>query len=539
MAYKWDDLFLVNSLLNNKYKIIAALFLIFFIPTYRGFFAPFYSVADADTIYVGQALNFNGDYPQTYFDHPGYTYTEALRHWLHAARGIGFTKASNIKSLFALPVAEIGENFARNVYAARFFSTFLAVIFVFISGWMFWYLTRNRFGSWAVIFLLAASNGIAVHTIQVRCELFGMLLIVCSLFSLIVALTSQGIRRLTGFAIFGAACYCAALTKIQTIPILLLMPLAAYLLILATRKDIKPEVQPLPYGNWGKGLLAFGMIALSLLIIRKLHTALLTTPYGTEHYESYHLIILLYLLVLGAWIQFKVLKSAWAGVLAFSSIFAGASLVDIFFTSVMHTLEARPIGAITQFRAYAAIYAPAVAGDLASGGFSRLMGAVAEKFSLTVLLKNPIFFLIYLCPLIFVWGRNKLGKLQIIGVAGLFGTGILIDAICRLRYLASFYYIFFELFYVLAFAAAICILSDIKDQRQRHMTVLIGCALAALVMFSEVKNKQQLDEGSYYALDIHQPVQAVCKLFFYNKYFLLKANEFGGCERVMGASEIQ
>ena len=109
---------------NKSYISILALVcisaIVLSIALYRGIYAPFTSVSDADSIYVAQALMFNSGLPQTYFDHTGYIYILVLSKFFSFLYWLGIIHVDSMLQLFR--AKDFFTAFADLIYAGRYFS---------------------------------------------------------------------------------------------------------------------------------------------------------------------------------------------------------------------------------------------------------------------------------------------------------------------------------------------------------------------------------------------------------------------------------
>ena len=86
------------------------------------------ATSDADLIFVSQALLVAGGHAQTYTDHTGYLYIQALAGWFRALHAVGLLSAGSLRDM--PHDAAFLPAFADLVVAGRWFTAVLASVTV-------------------------------------------------------------------------------------------------------------------------------------------------------------------------------------------------------------------------------------------------------------------------------------------------------------------------------------------------------------------------------------------------------------------------
>ena len=126
--------------LGGAYGILAG---VIAIPPLRGLHAPFTAIADNDAVYAAQALLFNANLPQTYFDHTGYLFSLLLAGWLDLSHSLGFIPLADMQTLF-LSSEPFGQLFQPVVVSGRIFLIFQAIVMVLTFSYGVFLLTKDK-----------------------------------------------------------------------------------------------------------------------------------------------------------------------------------------------------------------------------------------------------------------------------------------------------------------------------------------------------------------------------------------------------------
>jgi len=213
------------GLSGRKYDTVViglATVIITAIALYHDIFRHYLSSADADFIYVYQALLFNDGLSQAYFDHTGYVYFLILTGWIKALYWLGIVGAERLGELTGRDAFE--PLFAELVYAGRWLSIVLVTAFAVCFYYGVRFLTGNRHVAAAAAIVLAFSPGMVAHSLVMRTGLPAMLFVVMAFFMLIGAIRARGWREIWLLVAVGFFCMIAMMAKMQVIFLLLALP---------------------------------------------------------------------------------------------------------------------------------------------------------------------------------------------------------------------------------------------------------------------------------------------------------------------------
>ena len=213
------------GLSGRKYDTVViglATVIITAIALYHDIFRHYLSSADADFIYVYQALLFNDGLSQAYFDHTGYVYFLILTGWIKALYWLGIVGAERLGELTGRDAFE--PLFAELVYAGRWLSIVLVTAFAVCFYYGVRFLTDNRHVAAAAAIVLAFSPGMVAHSLVMRTGLPAMLFVVMAFFMLIAAIRARGWREIWLLVAVGFFCMIAMMAKMQVIFLLLALP---------------------------------------------------------------------------------------------------------------------------------------------------------------------------------------------------------------------------------------------------------------------------------------------------------------------------
>lgn len=182
--------------------------------------------SDADVIYIGQVLGFNAGLPLTYFDHTGFLLILLLAAWLRLLGTVGFIDSVDIRDL---PAADNFADFlAPAIFAGRFLSLVTGLLFVMACTWMVWRLTRRRWLAGLAALLVASSGGVVFGAFEIRPELMST-----AFFLMAMVCMFRAQRTVSNYWLgpvgAGVFIYLALLTKVQTIPAIMALPVFALL----------------------------------------------------------------------------------------------------------------------------------------------------------------------------------------------------------------------------------------------------------------------------------------------------------------------
>ena len=216
--------------------------------------------ADADIIYVYQALLFNDGLKQDYFDHTGYLYFVILSLWIRLFAFFGLVEIHRFSQLPG--PTEFEHVYAQLVFAGRWLSVLLAAILAFVLYRNIRKLTGLPIVAALVGVLVSLSPGVITHSLILRTELPAILFALLAFFALVRACRADGVQTYVHLFIAALLSMLSLLTKVQTIFLLLFYPLLA--LLYGQRSKTGIALLPEPNTRTLTAAFVFGAIAFVL-----------------------------------------------------------------------------------------------------------------------------------------------------------------------------------------------------------------------------------------------------------------------------------
>ena len=481
--------------------ILAA---ILFYPFYRGFDIPYTANADAEAVYISQALLFNSRLEQTYFDHTGYLAILMLSIWFKFSRLLGIIPLDNMIYL-GDSQAPFGWLFAPLVNVTHILLIFLAVAFVLIFIIGLYLLTKKLKLALFAGLILATTQGIAIHMLGFRPELisamFFMLMLMCAL----LFAQEEKFSYQAGLVFLASLfAYAALLTKYQIIFGILCIPLIALLWNKGANKlSYYPKIEY-------KDMLVVGFV-FSLISWPFLYAVF---NYLVFDIRFLHILIAVYLsIIILSYHLFRI--KSWKHTVML--ILSGFSGISVAFSYNLFNFDSRNTISIFYFFEYAQPYITGEQG-------SQFLWPLLNNFGITLLDKvsfGELFFqyssaLIYLIALLLLvflaWRRQFNYSLQ---TGSLLALALLLETVFRLRYMSSAYYIYTEFLVLMSIFLALARLQSGNFLSKRNMYLIhVGLSFLAILFFAQ--NITAIDQNNFPAvINIAQPHEMFCGMGYF------------------------
>lgn len=460
----------------------------------RGLFAPYWDVADADSIYIGQATLLNAKFGQQYFDHTGYLYILLLSWWLKISYWLGFVPKPHVWSL--LESGQFADQYRAFTTSARILAFTLSSVFCMGFGVAIWKLIKSLPIALATIALLALSQANGIHAIQIRAEL-----LCAGLFFIALILAAKDNLKLSYYFTIGFCCYGSTMAKIQTIPAILMLISALPFLFSSVSsqedrwlqkilkiKDIKPKI-----------------FRVSILIASGIffHFLYWNGKMIWEEPKAYHGLI--WGFILGLYL----LRNRRVELFTMS---LGAAFA---FTFHSFAFRENNVRAISHFIDHALTYSQKSAEtSLLTSVFSHFEDFIFQ-FSFDQLNQYPFNYL-FIAGLFFFLGRIITTKTFPKCEALLILLVIAFEVLFFLRYYSSLYRIFVDPIKVLLFVISGYRLGEALLFKKATVVVLFS-SLACITYLDFVKTLDRWRGNTFNACDIRQPSKNFCGQVYYNE----------------------
>ena len=433
------------------------------VAVYHDLSRSFLASSDPDIVYVYNALLFNEGLPQKYIGHTGYVYFLILSGWFAALDGLGVIP---ISSYGELPRGSSFEPiYATLVYAGRWLSIFLVAGFALTFYYGLRWFTGHRLIAAATTILFVLSPGLLTQVLVMHTELPAVILVFAGTGALAYAVREDGLRAFVSLGLAAFLLTLAAMTKIQVVFLVLMVPALAYVLGKRQTGTVDPAstlFETIPFEVMIGFLLAFSVPA---------HVMIWTQIIGHDDEAAfyvagnYQLAIACCLAV--AIIAYGVIyQRSWPlAVLGLTVVSAGFSLatyVNFFHHSVQNTfVVGNFIEHMSKFSTVnvAAGISPAGSMDVYVAILDKIGSNISDALTRNILsaefAKRPLT-LVYQVVFVAIVIATIKRQWQLFFVAGtLFGIGFAMEVITSFRYWTDHYRIFSEPWALLAFAVVL------------------------------------------------------------------------------------
>lgn len=449
----------------------------------HGIDRPFNQEPDAGITWVYQTILVTDGKPQTSTDHSGYLHFLLMGGWYLLLKFLGFVSASSLSDILQAPVPR--EAFIELVGASRVFSG----IFVGLIGAIFFLglksLTENRTIATVASLILVVTTGFVEQAIRIHTELFSALFAYTALFLILAASRTSRIRGFIWLGLAATASVLALLSKLQALPLLLSFPLIA---LAFGSRPVDPFFDPLVRASSGSVLvasascLAISTIPLAMLIA----TLAAFDGFSTVlHPQIFQLFVISYIIIsIGVYCFFY--RPHWkTTLLGYTSVSAGVS-IGVFFLFVNHLPELFQIMvnyvnhmnryAVTRLDPHQTLTTENY--EILKNILQNLVGifgeTIARSFTFGLGRENLITPLYWMLVVGGFWACIK--REWSLGVRLLLFLSIALgmEMFCRLRYLATWYYIYFEPWVIIGNALFYSGLIEYYKNHSQYRRVKIG-----------------------------------------------------------------
>lgn len=452
------------------------------VPFYQGVTRHFLDASDADIIYVYEALRANSGMPQHYFDHPGYVYFLILAGWFQLLNLLGFVSTIHFAPMAALSGDVFVSAYAKLVYGGRVLAILLSALYALavFFGVRWW--TRNIYVAALCGFVFALCTGTAMQSLIMRNELPSSLFVFVSFLALLGAVRAPLGRNELFLGLVGFFAVLAMLTKVQSIFLLLGLPVLA----------IAFGCAPTPYaGPTGCRELKLRSLALWLSAVAIGLPATLMVVWAIRQRDASGLYqVLLVIYVAATMIAYgRLYGVAWRRVLdAMAALVIGISLG--FFVHLIHH-NPNNLRIIVDFVGHMVQFSQVRKG-LAVGGatlpnllpvaWHGIQQVVAARTVDLNLIRQPfpmVEFGVLIGALVVAWrGRYQVACQALL----LLGLALTVEAVFHLRYFAPWYQIYTQPWVIFAAGLLVAAALDLKGKHLR--AVLMSSGAVALIVIA-------------------------------------------------------
>ena len=390
---------------------------------------------------------------QTEYAHTGFFHLVLMGLWFQFLDVIGVVSASTLSQV--QNAAEHNSAFNDLVIAARCFSAMSIGAFsiAVYSGLRF--LTGHRSISALMAGLFCFSPGVVEQAIRIHTELFSAMFVFTAFFLVVAAARTHGWRSLLWLALAAACSILSMYSKMQALPLLLMLPVAA--LAFGTRVS-SSRIDPLIRMEYSTVMavcitsMAFSVIAITMIIAKIITidgAAVIISPQIVlPVFTAYFLLLML----LYTWIYRPHWKSFFLGV---SSLGVGTS-TGLYFVFVHNDPEV--VTKMVNIIDHMAAFSTAREGDtllamMNPDSFRSLLlvtminnywDSLVRSFSFNVQEKNIIIGLYWVLTGGILWSLATRKWRLAFQLSIFLGTAISMEAYCRIRYFAPWYNIYVE-----------------------------------------------------------------------------------------------
>ncbi|NQV99237.1 MAG: hypothetical protein HQ483_06040 [Rhodospirillales bacterium] len=214
---------------NIPYTILCVKALVFCIPVviaiWHGIDRPFQQEPDANVNWVFQSLLLAEGMHQSGYDHTGFFHLVMMGFWFQFLDFIGVVGASTLSQV--QNSAELSAAFNDLVIAARYFSAISVGLLSMAVYSGLRHLTGNGTIAALIAVLFCLSPGVVEQAIRIHTELFSAMFIFVAFFLVVAAARTHGWRGLLWLALAAAFSILSLYAKMQAMPLLLMLPVAA------------------------------------------------------------------------------------------------------------------------------------------------------------------------------------------------------------------------------------------------------------------------------------------------------------------------
>jgi hypothetical protein len=394
---------------------------------------------DADLIFLGQALRLGDGLGQTYHDHTGHAYILILYAWLKVWAFFGLIPQPSEAA--AIATANIDTYIQPLIVAGRGLSMTLSSIFtaLMIVGTRCMGISRAM--AIAVGLVFATSQGLINQSLIMRADLLSAMAVFAVFFALVQSQRSHGREHLMWLAVAGAAAILAMDTKIQSIIVLLGLPVLALALGLYRR--------PPPLESVSLGTLTFAAFAIAIAVpfLGVVGFSLTTSEFRgpLTGYQGLVAGLIIVCMVLYGWLYRETRIRQINGALA---LLAGLSLG----TAVLFVWHSyRLLDAMVHFVEYMTVFSSSVSrGEVSAALFIKLIRVLIERHFLNLLTPTGILELLSVLAmaLLYLRGDRKRAVLVFLLVC----LGLAVETAFGLRGYRMSYHIYVDPWLFLAVA---------------------------------------------------------------------------------------
>ena len=452
----------VNSLVFATIILATVLFF----PWYWGIDGPFYRVLDNDSIIIGQALAFNANLVQSFFDN-SYFLILLLSGWLELFSWMGGIPIADMHALYSHQ-PHLLQNFSEITTVSRVFTIVCVVCFVATFIYFTYRFTSDKplalFAGW----LLSLSPGLFFQSLMIRPELLSCLFFMVALFLMILPAKSGRLSE-RDFFVTGVCAYLAFLCKIQSILLFLSLPILIGVFWFPLRH------KRLRFRLKNKQVLGYTFLAFMLSIPLAYDTIIaLWVEHNISPYVFFAYWIAAVVILHRFYIQDKV--TSWG-----CFIMGWAGMAVAYYVNFFHFHPLNHIYIPYFYEVAQAFTRPDA--QLQTGSFlaKALLSTIHDKATLSGSFDFYPFALLYWVVIgiigILLWKKQWLTLFQ---VTSLMGLSLTLEIIFRVRDYLQYYYIYTEFLVILSFLIGWIKIKESFSMKRNHRVVLLGIATIPL-----------------------------------------------------------
>jgi Dolichyl-phosphate-mannose-protein mannosyltransferase len=459
--------------------LLIALALAMVVPLWHDPLRPYFRSPDPDLVFSFQPLQLNDGVDAINAEHTGYVYFLLFSVVLRVVHFLRLIPVDRTTSLLPLSDAAFDAAYRGVILVGRGLSVALAGCFIVLVFAGTRALTRSPKAAALAAILLAVSEGTAIQSLLLRTELLASMFSVAAFFSLILAIRATDGRNAAWLAVAGACIALALGTKVQSIFIVLALPIIA----IVFGRPPPPYSGPLLPAERTATALALAMLAIAAAIPAA--ALLWFSAVNAESTGSYQTIFLLY--AAGAMAAFVfIYRLSWRrAAMGVSALAIGASAG--LFLHLLHP-NRTATEAIAAFIEHMLPYAGLTTKvTIPYGQFVQQFGQATldvarEHFSWDQFVARPYRLLDWLVVVGAAWHVIDGNRRRALQALCLLGVAAALEIEFHLRYLPAEYLVLIDPWTILAFVIVAAPVLETPMQIRIAATALI--ALAGLVVLN-------------------------------------------------------
>ena len=448
---------LFEAWFNTPYTNLCIKAIVFCIPVViaisHGIDRPFQQEPDANVNWVYQTLLITEGMQQSSYAHTGFFHLVLMGFWFQFLDIIGVVSASTLSQV--QNAAEHNAAFNDLVIAARYFSAISIGAFSIAVYSGLRHFTGHRGIAAFMTVLFCFSPGVVEQAIRIHTELFSAMFAFAAFFLIAAAARAHGWHGLLWLALAAACSILAMYSKMQVLPLLLMLPVAA--LAFGTRISA-PQIDPLVRMECSAVMtfcitsMAFSVIAITMIVAKVVilegATVIISPRIVLPIFIAYYLLSLL--------LYTRVYRPHWKPfVLGVSALAVGTS-TGLYFIFVHNDPEV--VTKLVNIIDHMTVFSTAHEGATRLSQMDPISShplllvtminnfwvTLVRSFSFSAQEKNIIIGLYWVLAGGILWSLTTKKWLLAFQLFIFLGTAISMEAYCRIRYFAPWYNIYVE-----------------------------------------------------------------------------------------------